>query len=115
MRMSLDERGGLRRVPRRAVVAGRLALIAGMAAISLAVAGCQGGKLPDESGYAAQLYIKRCGGCHVPYNPRSMTAAMWKVQMAAMQDRMRQAGMTPLTPDERARIMGYLQRYAGHS
>lgn len=113
--MSLDERGGLRGVPRRAVVAGRLVLIAGMAAITLALAGCRSGKLPDESGYAAQLYIKRCGGCHVPYNPRSMTAAMWKVQMTAMEDRIRQAGMKPLTPAERARILGYLQRYAGHS
>ncbi len=82
--------------------------------VGLVLVGCQSGQLPDEQSYAAQLYIKRCGQCHVPYKPRSLTAAMWQVQVDAMGPKMTQAGMRPLTPAERATILDYLKRNAGH-
>jgi hypothetical protein len=69
--------------------------------------------LPQQDTYAGQLYIRRCSGCHAPYNPRTMTPAMWQVQVDAMEPKMRAAGLQPLTPDQRATIMDYLTRNAG--
>ncbi|HEY2524292.1 MAG TPA: hypothetical protein VGI29_04485 [Candidatus Binataceae bacterium] len=69
--------------------------------------------MPDEGSYAAQLYVKRCGQCHQPYNPSLMTAAMWAVQVDRMQERMKQAGISPLNADERKTILGYLSSHAG--
>jgi hypothetical protein len=83
------------------------------AACVLALAGCGPRKLPQANTYAAQLYAERCGQCHRLYDPRSMTAAMWQVQVKAMQDRMRTAGITPLSPRQRKLILGYLERNAG--
>jgi Dihaem cytochrome c len=77
------------------------------------LASCQNGKIPDEGSYAAQLYLKRCGQCHQPYNPGQMTAAMWAVQVDSMQQRMRQIGLAPLTPAERKTILDYLSSNAG--
>ncbi len=74
-------------------------------------AGCRA-SLPEVGSDAAQLYIERCGTCHAAYNPRSMTAAMWAVQMGAMEPRMAQAGH-PLSERERRAILDYLTRNAG--
>ncbi len=75
--------------------------------------GCQNGKIPDEDSYAAQLYLKRCGQCHQPYNPNLMTATMWAAQVELMQARMKQAGLLPLTSAERKTILDYLTSNAG--
>lgn len=84
-------------------------------AIAILAAGCGQGPLPEQDTYAAQLYIKRCGGCHHwAYNPHMMTAAMWELQVDMMEPKMREAGIAPLTPQERKVIMDYLQRNAGH-
>jgi mono/diheme cytochrome c family protein len=69
--------------------------------------------MPDEGSYAAQLYVKRCGQCHQPYNPSLMTSAMWAVQVDRMQERMKQIGISPLTADERKTILDYLSSNAG--
>ena len=74
---------------------------------------CQKSKMPDEGGYAAQLYVKRCGQCHQAYNPSLMTAAMWEVQVDRMQERMKQIGISPLSADERKVILDYLSSHAG--
>jgi Dihaem cytochrome c len=68
--------------------------------------------LPEHGSYAARLYVERCGGCHAAYNPRSMTAGMWQVQVQAMEPRMAQAGL-PLSDAERRTILRYLTRNAG--
>ena len=75
--------------------------------------GCQNGTIPDEGSYAAQLYLKRCGQCHQPYNPNLMTATMWATQVKLMQKRMEQAGLPPLTSAERKTIIHYLTSNAG--
>ena len=77
------------------------------------LASCQNGKIPDESSYAAQLYLKRCGQCHQPYNPSLMTATMWAAQVDLMRERMKQTGLAPLTPAERTAILEYLSSNAG--
>jgi hypothetical protein len=42
-----------------------------------------------------------------------MTAAMWAVKVDLMQERMKQTGLTPLAPDERKTVLGYLSEHAG--
>lgn len=76
------------------------------------LASCQRAKVPDKGSYAAQLYLKKCGQCHQAYSPSLMTAAMWAVQVDAMQKRMQRRGL-PLTPDERKTILEYLTSNAG--
>lgn len=46
------------------------------------------------------------------YNPGSLTASMWEVQVQAMEPRMREAGLPTLTHDERRAILDYLQQHA---
>jgi hypothetical protein len=76
--------------------------------------GCQKPKpLPEQGTYAQQLYAQRCGACHRPYSPASMTAAMWEVQVEAMRSKIAQAGQPPLTLKQHLTILDYLKRNAG--
>ena len=84
-----------------------------LAALAAAIAGCNSKPLPEMDTYPGQLYVKRCGGCHPAYNPRTLTPAMWKVWVDAMAPKIAQAGLAPLTPEERQVIMAYLTRNAG--
>jgi hypothetical protein len=83
--------------------------------ISFAVAGCRKPTpLPEQGTYAQQLYVERCGtSCHRPYNPASMTAAMWEMQVEAMRARMAQTGLPPLSSEQHLTILDYLKRNAG--
>jgi hypothetical protein len=86
---------------RRVVVLSSLAL----------VAGCVRG-LPDADSPGAQVYAARCGTCHPPHEPHSLTAAMWEVQVDRMRETMRRRGVAPLTDDERALVLDYLRAHA---
>lgn len=44
-----------------------------------------------------------------------MTSAMWQMQVKAMDVKMAQAGQPPLTLEQRATILDYLERNAGKS
>jgi mono/diheme cytochrome c family protein len=90
----------MRRV-HRVVVLGSLAL----------VVGCTHA-LPDADSPGAQLYQARCGTCHVPYQPRTLTAAMWEVQVERMRETLRRAGVSPLTEQEQGLMLGYLRAHA---
>jgi hypothetical protein len=80
----------------------------------LSFAGCQKSRpLPEQGTYAQQLYAERCGVCHHPYNPASMTAGMWEVQLQAMQSKMVQAGQPLLSAQQDSTILDYLKRNAG--
>jgi len=83
------------------------------ASLLVLVAGCKTASLPDSSSVGAQLYVNRCGNCHAPYNPHEMTASMWDTQVTMMEVKIHQAGMPPLTSDERDAILEYLKRHAG--
>ena len=85
-----------------------LALIIG---VSGGISACAKG-LPDANSPAAQLYGRRCGGCHQVYPPKSMTAAMWRIQVAAMAPKMAAAG-APLSAADQQAILVYLQKHAG--
>ena len=86
------------------------------AAIALAVlltSACKPAQLPDPTSPGAQLYVSKCGNCHVPYNPHEMTASMWDTQVMMMEVKIQAAGMPPLTSDQRESILEYLKRNAG--
>lgn len=91
--------------------AARLLLLVLALALSRGITGCAKG-LPDANSAAAQLYAQRCGGCHQMYPPKSMTAAMWQMQVAAMEPKMAAAG-APLSAADQQTILAYLQQHAG--
>jgi hypothetical protein len=78
-----------------------------------AVAGCQQRPLPEQDSYAGQLYVRQCGQCHSPYNPRAMTAAMWEIEVPKMEEKIRQTGLPPLAAAQKQTILEYLERNAG--
>ncbi|HUA32142.1 MAG TPA: hypothetical protein VMA09_00940 [Candidatus Binataceae bacterium] len=90
----------------------RLAVIAIWMTFAIALAGCTKKPLPNAYSPQAMLYADRCGQCHAAYNPHTMTADMWRIQVPMMEDKMRQAGLPPLTNDERSAILDYLAHYA---
>ncbi len=89
-----------------------LPILAGCVLSFLALVGCQQ-PLPERDTYAGQLYQKRCGQCHQPFNPHVLTSAMWDKQLDLMDGKIRQAGMRPLSPEERQTIMDYLTHNSG--
>jgi len=92
----------LMRRARRVVVLGSLAL----------VVGCTHA-LPDADSPGARLYQVRCGTtCHAPYQPRTLTAAMWELQVERMRETLRRAGVSPLTEQEQGLVLGYLRAHA---
>ena len=82
-------------------------------AVLVTLSGCAKSALPDRTSSRAELYAARCGGCHVPYNPHTMTADMWRAQVPMMEEKMRQAKLPPLNDGERAQILDYLTANAG--
>jgi len=93
----------------------RIAAFLAPLAIALAIAsgGCRNAPLPEQGSAAEHLYARRCGSCHKPYAPSSMTAAMWATQVDAMEPKIAQAGLPPLSEGERRAILNYLERNAG--
>jgi len=87
-----------------------LVLLLASVALAALIGGCRA--LPEQGSAAEQLYAQRCGQCHSPYYPRSLTAAMWQIQVEVMQSKMEQAGIAPLTPDEEKAILNYLSRHS---
>jgi Dihaem cytochrome c len=83
------------------------------AAAAVQISACARTPLPEPHSHAAHLYARRCGGCHQPYNPHTMTAAMWKAQVDRMQSKIAEAGLQPLSAGQRKVILDYLTRNAG--
>lgn len=83
-----------------------------LAAVALGAAGCAQ-PLPDAESPAARIYAEQCGLCHRPYAPRLMTAAMWEIQVARMDEMRARRGVPPLGPADRATILEYLRDHAG--
>jgi hypothetical protein len=89
-----------------------LSWFAGLALL-LTLGGCNK-PLPEQNTAAAHLYATRCGQCHRAYAPRSLTAAMWHIQIEVMETKMQEQGVPPLSGQERDTIMSYLTRNAAH-
>ncbi|RMF24989.1 MAG: hypothetical protein D6760_02155 [Deltaproteobacteria bacterium] len=91
-----------------------LATVLGCLVVSAVIGACSR-PLPEAGTPQAELYKSRCGGCHRPFHPGTMTAAMWKYQVErAERSRMVKAGQH-LTPEEYRQILEYLTRNAGKS
>jgi hypothetical protein len=84
-----------------------LAVVAG----ALLLGACET-PLPDPQSAGAQIYQVRCSGCHRVYEPRSMTTAMWEVQVQRMQEEMLRRGVNPLTEQEHHLVMSYLKAHS---
>lgn len=69
--------------------------------------------LPEEGTPQANLYAFRCGGCHPVYQPRTLTAAMWKIQIDRMDKKFTPTGVPMPDAAEREQILEYLTRHAG--
>ena len=78
-----------------------------------AAAGCAKRSLPEADSPVAQLYGERCGARHEAYDPESMTAEMWRIQVDAMIPKLAAAGQS-LSDADKAAIVAYLKRNAGH-
>ncbi|MGH7935100.1 MAG: hypothetical protein ACREQN_18310 [Candidatus Binataceae bacterium] len=81
--------------------------------LGAALMACTPKPLPEIGTPAEQVYARRCGVCHRPFDPRSMTATMWQAQVKMMEGRIVAAGQPPLTSEQRQAILDYLQRNAG--
>jgi hypothetical protein len=98
--------------PSRAGIAVVLVVVTAAAVVCLAA--CHARRpLPEAHSGAARTYVERCGQCHRAYDPRSMTGAMWQTQVELMDTKIHEAGMEPLTADQRRTILDYLTRNAG--
>jgi Dihaem cytochrome c len=102
---------------KRSLLSGRAGVVVVLAAVTAAavifLAACHARRLPEADSDAARTYVQRCGQCHRAYDPRAMTAAMWQTQVELMDTKIRQAGIEPLTVDQRHLILDYLTRNAG--
>jgi hypothetical protein len=68
---------------------------------------------PETGSAVTQLYLARCGDCHVAPQPASRTARVWPGIVQRMQMRMRAGARTPLDENELRLILDYVQRHAG--
>ena len=76
--------------------------------IGVGVAGCAP-SLPEAGSPSAELYTRRCGSCHPPYNPKLLTARMWQTMVDRMETVMKRQGME-LSADEKGAILEYVSR-----
>ena len=67
---------------------------------------------PEEGSSVWQLYLARCGDCHVAPQPGSHVAKMWPGILQRMQMRMQAKARTPLDKTELEMILDYVQRHA---
>ena len=77
----------------------------------LGTLGCNA-SLPEPESPEAQLYRKCCSACHRVYAPSILTAEMWKVMIARMEQEIQRSGRPPLPADERQMILDYLQKHS---
>src|SRR3972149_9384832 len=89
-----------------------LIMAAIMLAAVLVASGCSV-ELPEKASKEARLYAARCGICHAPFHPQTLSLKQWKNVIKKMEKRVEIMGVRePLTEEENAVITGYLGRYS---
>jgi hypothetical protein len=71
--------------------------------------------LPEPESPAAQLYQRRCSGCHRLYAPGVLTAEMWKFMLARMDQEFQRRSLPPLPAAERQTILDYLEKHSNNA
>lgn len=84
----------------------------GMVGLVCAALGC-GPSLPDPDSPGARVLAVRCGQCHRPYAPQTMTVAMWDVQLDRMRRLFAERRIPWLHPEEERVLREYLAAHAG--
>ena len=79
--------------------------------IAVLALGCDA-RLPDPESPGARLYAARCTGCHRLYAPGVLSAEMWKITVARMQGELARRGLPPLSADDQAVLLEYLDRHS---
>ena len=95
----------------RRVVLARRWIGGALVGLGLLTTGCDAA-LPEPDSPGARVYAARCTGCHRLYAPSLLTSEMWKVTVARMQGELARRGFPPLSPDEQARLLEYLDRHS---
>lgn len=68
--------------------------------------------LPEPESEAAQLYARRCSGCHRLYRPQLLTAKMWDFVLSRMDEEFQRLNRPPLQGQERKTVREYLHKHS---
>ena len=90
-------------------------MLKALPALAALALGCGEPALPDPDAAGAAVFRTRCAGCHRLYPPGTMTAAMWKMQLARMHVEFARRGLPWLPPEEERALTDYLSAHAGTS
>lgn len=71
--------------------------------------------LPEPESEAAQVYGRRCSGCHRLYHPQLLTAKMWDFMLTRMDEEFQRLGRPLLQGQERKTVRDYLHKHSGKS
>jgi len=63
----------------------------------------------DDSANGQSIYENRCKICHQPPKPESLSMQQWKAVLSTMQVRMKQKNMDPLSEQETADVLSFLE------
>lgn len=69
--------------------------------------------LPEPGSAGAMLLEDKCGNCHGAPHPDVHTAKMWPAVLHRMQNRMTMKAYKPLSDEDFAVLLDYLQQHAG--
>ena len=69
--------------------------------------------LPESESEAAQLYVRRCSGCHRVYHPQLLTAKMWDFMLSRMDEEFQRYNRPLLAGQERQTVRAYLHKHSG--
>lgn len=67
---------------------------------------------PEYESEPAKLYVSKCSGCHAAPLPEVHVARQWSSVVQRMQIRMINKAVQPLTSNELAIVLDYLQKHA---
>ena len=68
--------------------------------------------LPEPESESAQLYMRRCSGCHRLYRPQLLTADMWDFMLSRMDEEFQRLNRPPLQGQERKSVRQYLHKHS---
>jgi len=68
--------------------------------------------LPDADSAGARLLKKKCSACHGAPQPDVHVASLWPSVLHRMQNRMTMKAYYPLTKNEFATLLSYLQKHS---